>query len=181
MRRVLAWVLGIALMAVAGVVGAVSLDDTQTQAPFAVEATIGERAAGRDIAVTVTDVRVADEVVDDRGWRASGTWLVVDLEAEAVRSERASLLSLAELDLGDRRISASERPESLLDVGLAVGVPQRGALAFELPEGALAGPATLRLGRSSDPRVDSLVELRIDLTSLEHVDELELQESGWVG
>lgn len=179
MRRAAGWIAGIALVAAAAAVGGLELDESQTQAPFEVRAAVGERAEGRDIAVTVADVRAADHVSDGRGWEADGTWVVVDLEVEAVRSERGALLGLAMLDLGDRRIEASERPESLLDTSLAVGLPRSGSLAFELPPGARTGTATLRIGRSAEVRLDSLIALEMDLDALEAVAETELLPTGW--
>lgn len=181
MRRALAWVAGLAMVALAAGVGHLTLSDGQQQAPFVVHAAIGERAEGRAFAVTLRQVRVADRVTADGGWSAEGNWLVVDLDAEALRTETASILSLAELDLGERTISASERPDSLESTPLDVGLAHSGSLAFELPADARAGTSTLRLGRSADDRLDSVVELELDLGALERVADLELEETRWAG
>lgn len=178
MRAALGWIAGLALIVLAGAVTAVAPDDDATQVPFVVEARLGERAAGRDIAATITDVRLADEVTAG-GWRATGAWVVVDLEAEALLTERAAQLAVAQLRLGDRTFAASERPESLADARLEVGLPRAGSLAFEVPAGAATGEAVLRLGRVADDRLDSVLELRIDLDAAEHVAAAELRETTW--
>ena len=49
----------------------------------------------------------------------------------------------------------------------------------ELPADAVAGLATLRLGRSDEDRLDSVAELVIDLGALERVPEIELEETRW--
>ncbi|WP_072314702.1 hypothetical protein [Agrococcus sp. Marseille-P2731] len=179
MRRVVSWVVGLGMIALAALIGTLTLGDTETAQPFVVEAAVGERAEARLFAATVREVRATEQLSDASGWQAGGTWVVVDLDVEAMQTEVASLLSLAELDLGDRVISASERPESLRSASLRLGIPQSGSLAFELPEGALTGEATLRLGRSLETRVDTIVELRIDLAAIEREPSIELRETGW--
>lgn len=181
MKRVLAWIAGALMVALAAVVGELALTDAQQQASFVVPAVVGERVEGRTIAVTIRQVRAADELRDARGWQASGSWVVVDLDAEALQNESGSILSLADLDLGDRTVSASERPESLATIPLALGLSRSGSLAFELPAGATGGTATLRLGRSEEDRLDSVVELPIDLGALERLPQLELEETRWTG
>ncbi|WP_210418503.1 hypothetical protein [Agromyces intestinalis] len=162
-RTALAWLVGVGLVAAAWVVALVTPGADAVQSPFPVEASIGERVEGRNLAVTVTDVRAAEEVEID-GWSAEGTWIVVDLEAEAVVTEEFARLALATIEQGGRTFSASERPTtSLRNSELSVGVPRAGALAFEVPADVLdGGPATLRLGLDPDSRLDSVIELRFD-------------------
>ncbi len=178
MKRALSWVAGIAMVALAAVVGQLALTDAQQQAPFVVDAALGERAEGRTLAVTVREVQLAERVSDADGWQASGDWLVVDLDAEVLQTETASILSLVELDLGDRTVSASERPASLESTPLDLGLPRAGSLAFELPADA-TGTVTLRIGRAADERLDSVVELPVDLGALERAPHVELEESRW--
>lgn len=179
MKRALSWLAGLALIALAAAVGHVALSDDEQQAPFVVPAALGERADARTFAVTVRDVRLADEVRDAEGWSASGNWLVVHLDAEVLDRETASILSLTEVDLGDRAIAASERPASLQSFPLDVGLERAGSLAFELPADATAGTATLRIARSLDDRLDSVVELPVELDALERATTLELEETRW--
>lgn len=181
MTRMLAWVGGLAMVALAAAVGGQTLSEGEQQAPFAVHAALRQRAEGRTFAVTVREIRASEQVRDHRGWHASGNWVVVDLDAEAMQTESASILSLTDLVIGERTIAASERPASLEATPLAVGLVQTGSLAFELPADAVAGPATLRLGRSDEDRLDSVVEIEVDLAELERVSELELVRTRWAG
>ncbi|MDQ0894305.1 hypothetical protein [Agromyces ramosus] len=185
MTRWLPALAGAALVVAAWGVAAVTPGDEAAEQPFAVAATVGERAAGRNLAATITGLRGAEAVTND-GWRAEGSWLLVDLEAEAVLSERGTLLSLATLDVGGRSYRASERPPaSLFRSSLAIGLPHSGTLAFELPAGAFTASegddAVLRLGLHEDPRLDSVIELRLDLAEVEVDDEAELAPVVWVG
>lgn len=179
MRRALAWIAGLALVALAALVGEVALSDAEQQAPFVVAAEVGERAEARSFAVIVRQVRATEHVADAEGWEAEGSWLVVDLDAELLRTETAGILSHAQLQVGDRSISASERPSSLAATPLDLGLPQSGSLAFELPADVTSGAATLRLARSGELRLDSVVELAIDLGAVERVPSIELEETRW--
>lgn len=179
MKRALGWLAGLAMVAAAAAIGQATLNDGQEQGPFPVAATIGESAVGRTFAVTVDAVRMADAVTGPRGWHASGNWLVVDLEAEARETETASILELMDLRAGGVTYSASERPDSLVDTPLSVGMARAGSIAFELPETVTAGEAVLRFGRTAEDRLDSIVELRLDLAALERVPTAELRETGW--
>lgn len=182
-RRLLgAWALGIACVAAAWGVSQLIPPESSAEAPFIVPAELGERAEGRALAVTVSEAVLADSVSAGR-WSASGRWLMVELEAEAKISETAALLGHAALIVqgpegGELWLRASERPASLLGAPLHVGVPQSGGLAFELPPG-VGGVARLQLARSADTRLDSVIEVPIDLDALDRVPERELPTTGW--
>lgn len=178
MRRALAWAAGAGLVAAAWGVAAITPAQDAEEEPFVVTAVVGERAVGRNIAITVTDVTRADEVRAGE-WRAEGNWVVVDLDAEAVVSEKGTLLALATLEVGGRTYGASERPESLLRESLAVGIPQSGSVAFELAADVTGGPATLRFGETTDPRLDSLIAVDIDLADLDSAADVELEPTAW--
>ncbi|GEK80471.1 hypothetical protein [Agrococcus baldri] len=179
MKRALAWLAGLAMVAAAAAVGHLTLTEGQQQSPFVVQAALGDPAVGRTFAVTVEQVRAADAVADAGGWHAAGNWVVVDLEAQARESETASILTLIELRVGEVVYGASERPVSLVDTPLSVGLPQSGSIAFELPESLTSGAATLRLGRTAEDRLDSVAELQIDLAALERRPSIELRETAW--
>ena len=179
MRSSVAWAAGLGLVVAAWAVAAATPGDELAEEPFRVAASVGERAEGRNIAVTVTDVRAADTVTAANGWTADGTWVVVDLEVEAVASEQGTALTLATLTIGDRTYGASERPESLARQHLSVGGPRTGSLAFEVAEGALEGDGMLHLGVSADPRLDSLIELPVDLDDLTVESATELVATEW--
>jgi hypothetical protein len=177
MRPWLVWTIGVALVVAAWGVIQITPDDDAAVAPFVVPAAVGEKALGRTFEITVTDVRLGD-AARARGWRAEGTWLVVDVEAASRTGEAGSSLSEAELVLGERIYRASDRPESMFQTPLATGLPRAGSVAFELPADA-SGPATLRLGLTAEIRLDSLVEVPIDLDALPRDAEVELGATGW--
>lgn len=172
-RRGATWAVGAALVAAAWGVAAITPPDGAEESPFVVPAEVGERAAGRNIAVTVHGV-TRTESVRSGDWSADGNWVVVDLDAEAVLSEYGALLELATLEVDGRTFGASERPDSLLRAPLSVGVPVSGGLAFELPADVEGGAAVLTLGEAADPRLDSVVEIDLVLDDLAVEDEVEL-------
>jgi hypothetical protein len=148
-----------------------------------VAATLGEQSTTRNLAVTVTDVRLAKRVTDAKGWSAEGSWLVVDLEAASVVTQELSTLTFAQLVIGDRTFSATDRGTTFLAQRLITGVPRSGSLAFELPEDALTGSATLRLGVPSgapgEVLLDGVIELPVLLDDLPVDAEVLLDENGW--
>ncbi|WP_322409044.1 hypothetical protein [Microbacterium invictum] len=178
MRRWLAWTIGVALVVSAWGVLQITPSQDDAEAPFPLAAAIDEATSARGFVVTVTDVRLASRAVAG-GWSAEGTWLVVDLRAEATQDETGTILAHAELVIEGVAYRASERPASLLRGGLTPGIPREGSLAFELPGDVARDTATLELGISDDPRLDSLVTLDLDLGTLDAEDEVELLETGW--
>ncbi|MBT2516945.1 hypothetical protein J7E29_05825 [Streptomyces sp. ISL-90] len=180
MRRWDAALGGTALVVAAWGIALVTPEDADAERPFVVPVEIGDRGEGRNLAVTVTGIRAADAATID-GWVAEGPWLIVDLEAAAVQSELRAQLSHATLSVDGRTFRASERPpDSLFRSALAVGVPRSGSIAFELPEEVFGDDlAVLSLGLSADPRLDSLIELHLEPSSLDRVEEAELMSSGW--
>ncbi|AZC14021.1 hypothetical protein [Microbacterium sp. ABRD28] len=178
MRRWLAWAIGLTLMV--GAWGVIQITPTQddAEAPFPLAAEIDRTVTARGFAVAVTDVQLASSAVAG-GWSAEGTWLIVDLEAEATREETGTRLARAELTVDGLTYRASERPPSLFGSVLTPGIPRQGSLAFEIPSDVVRRAATLELGLYDDPRLDSAVTLDLDLASLELQDEVELLETGW--
>lgn len=182
MKRLLPWLLTAALLAGAWGIVEVTLPDDAASAPFVTSAAIGEPAAARDLAVTVTDVRAAREVTDTAGWSADGTWLIVDLDAAAVVSAQGATLGLAELRIGELTFSATDRGTTFWRQRLVPGVARSGSLAFELPADALSGPAVLRLGNPTgraDIPLDGVIEVPLDLDDVVLVPRAELNENGW--
>lgn len=173
-----AWAIGAGLIVAAWFVALVTPGEEQAQAPFIIAATVDESAVGRNLAVTITDVRRAAAVSAD-GWAAEGNWLVVDLQAESLISE-GGVISHAMVQIDGVQFSASDRPDSLLDAALTAGIAQTGSLAFELPEDLTAGAARLELALATDVRLDSMIVLSFDLAEVPFVDDAELIETGWV-
>ncbi|WP_285137373.1 hypothetical protein [Microbacterium sp. lyk4-40-TSB-66] len=178
MRPWAVWAIGAALVALAwGVVQITPSDDAATE-PFAVPVAVGETALARAFEVSVTDPRLGTRATAG-SWSAEGTWLVVDVTATARYDEMNALLLHAELMVDGVAYRASERPASIFRQPLAVGVPRSGSLAFELPAAAVDRTGSLTLGLSDDTRLDSLVEVPIDLGSLTRQADVELTPTGW--
>ncbi|MBO9627588.1 MAG: hypothetical protein J7484_14605 [Microbacterium sp.] len=182
MRRAAAWGLAVALVAGAWAVTVLAPSDNAGADAFTMRTTVGERVEGRNIAATVLDVRAARSIVSESGWRADGTWLLVDLSADAGVSQSQGLLTTATLRIGERTFSASERGPDEMSIyreQLVPGVPMTGSLLFELPDDALVGHGTLRFATSTKPWGDSIVELDIDLDALHVTPEITVADTGW--
>lgn len=181
MKRRWTWAIGAGLVAAAWGVGLVTPSEDIATAAFPVATEIGKPADARGFTATITDVRLTDRAVAG-GWFAEGTWLLVDVEAAATRTEEGTNLSGVTFTLGDRTYRASERPDTYVDAlftaPLAVGLAREGTVGFELPEGA-SGIGTIRLSLDPDTRLDSVIEVRVDLDTLEHLDESEFLETEW--
>ena len=178
MRRWVSWGIGGALVAAAWGVALITPPEDAFERPFPVTVDVGERGEGRNIAITVHDVRRAGAVSAGE-WTAEGNWVIVDLDAEAVVAEFGTLLSLATLEVDGRTYSASERPESLRRGSLSVGIPRSGSLAFELADDVEPAGAVLTFGLDTDPRLDSLIVVPIDLREIEVTSDAELQPTEW--
>ncbi|WP_460796421.1 DUF4352 domain-containing protein [Microbacterium sp. GXF0217] len=179
MKRATPWLITAALLVGAWLVALVAPDDSASVEPFIVPAAIGEEAVGRDFAVTVQDVTLADKVSGANGWSAEGTWLVVELDAEANLDQFGMSFNGAALIIDGQSFRPTERVPSFLSTPLVTGVSQSGALAFELPEDARSGTAILRLSAKADTRADSVAELEIDLGALAPVADAEVPETDW--
>lgn len=174
----LRWLTGIGFVAAAWVVMALTPPVDAREAPFAVIAEIGEPATGRNIEVTVTALHRASTATAQE-WQAEGNWLVVDLDAAAVISDQAASLREVTFTIDGRTFSASERPDSILDESLLVGVPRSGSVAFELPAELTAGSGILTFALSTDSRLDSVIELAVDLDELPVEREVVLEPTEW--
>lgn len=175
-----AWAIGAGLIVAAWFVALVTPGEEQAQAPFVVEATIGEPATGRNLTATITDIRRTADVSAADGWAAEGNWLVVDLQAASVIEEGGDI-NHAVVVIDGVWFSASDRPESFLGTTMTAGITQTGSLAFELPDGLDEGAGTLELALAprNDVRLDSMIVLSFDLAEVPVVDEGELIETGW--
>jgi hypothetical protein len=168
-RRIVNGLVLVVLLVAAGFVIHSTPSDAERDAPIYVTGAIGDHLAGRNIGATVTDVRLAD-VVSTESWsgETAGVWVVVDVSAEAVETETAALLNVS-LVIGDRTYSASTRPglDTIANQALSVGIPIGGPVMFEVPADALTADAKVRISQSSDPRGDSVLEIPVDLSSLD--------------
>lgn len=179
MTRVMPWAITLLLLAAAWLVAFVTPADRATTEPFPITATIGEEVIARDFVLTVKQVRAAESISTPDGWGAEGTWVVVDLTAEAAREQSGTSLAGATLVIGDRTYRASERMTSMFGHPLVPGIPYRGALAFELPPDALHGTGILHLSTRDDDRGDNVAELTIDLGEIEVLPAAGLDDIVW--
>ena len=183
------WTVGAALVVAAWAINVVSVQSLHPIAPFVTEATLGEESVGRNLAVTINDVRAATYVTGTVArnsrmmWFSEGTWLVIDLDVRGV-NRAGDKLGGATLQIGDRTYRPSERPASLLDASLHADIPQTGSLALELPAEVFTdhdvAPAQLGRALRTTPEADSLIVYDIDLTTLELAAEVALVEPKWV-
>lgn len=173
------WALSTALVIAAwGLVQFQQPDDAPYDS-FVSTTAVGKRGVARNLAVTVTDVRAGRAIVDSGSWRADGTWLVVDLDAATVEDQFGAALYVANLHLGDRTYSATERGETAAGMTLITGVPRHGSIAFELPEGALKGTATLEFAPTLSTQSDGVVEVTVDLDDVALQSTVVLDPTGW--
>ena len=173
------WALSLALVVAAWGLTQVQQPEDAPYESFVSRSTVGAPAATRNLAVTVTRVRAAHAVSDGKGWHADGTWLVVDLDAAAVEDQFGALLATADLHLGDRIYSATERGDTAKGMVLITGVPRHGSIAFEVPEGSLEGAATLEFASDYSTTADGVIQVDVDLDDVPLQNEAELDPMGW--
>jgi hypothetical protein len=130
------------------------------------------QAVSREFAVTVTDARLADRVqAPDWTGTTDGVWLVVDIEFERTLT-RGSITG--SFRIGETEYLASERPDlAAIDSASSLpGLAWAGSLLVELPLSALDDPAAsaavLRFSTQDDPRLDGVVDVTLDLGTLDH-------------
>jgi len=178
MSRRVSWLAGIALVVAAWFVAFATPAEDAREAPFVVRAEVGQKAEGRDIAARVDGLRRADAVTAAR-WRAEGNWLIVDLTVSSRVTTSGAFLGNATLHADGRAYYASERPTSLHRQRLYADLPRSGSIAFELPPDLTPGIATLRLGGSTDERLDSVLEITLDIGGIAPGAEEELRTTQW--
>lgn len=178
LRTAAPWALSVLLVVAAWFLTQLQQPEDAVYESFITSTSVGKPAEARNLAATVTDVRAARTVTDTAGWRAEGTWLIVDLDAAAVQSSFGATLH-ARLQIGDRLFSATERGATARGLALKAGVPRHGSLAFEVPEDAIEGPATLTLSWQGDDTADGVIEVVIDLDDVTMQNEAALAEIGW--
>lgn len=148
-------------------------------APFPVSGELGDQLVSQHHVVTFHEFALADEV-ELAFWEGTtgGVWFV----AEATIAARVDRQTVdVDLFVDGVRFEVSGRADSdTVDGRVAdAGLPQTGPILIELPADILDRPgarsATLRLASSGDTRLDSVVEVRIDLTELERHGRLELE------
>lgn len=178
MRPALAVPAGIGLVLLAFVATLAKPAEEVIVAPFPVSGEVGEQLVSLHHAVTVHEVALADEV-EVGFWEGTtaGVWFV----AEATIAGRVESVGVdVDLFVDGVRYAASGRVDrDTVDGSIAdAGLPRTGAMLVELPADILDRPgarsAVLRVSAGGDTRLDSVVELTVDLTELDRVDRLEV-------
>ena len=177
MRRALAGLGALLLLAVAVAAHLTTPTRSEVVAPLVTTAEEGEWGEGRAFAARLDEVGLTAEPTDgDWVGTTDGVWVVATVTAEAKLDPGAVTGSLW---LGEDRYDASGRPDSsaLNAATLSPGLPEAGDLLFEVPTDVLAehgGDARLWLGRGTVPRLDSVVEVELDLSGLDPAPSYEL-------
>lgn len=184
MKTLLTWLTTLVMLAASWFLLSYAPDNEDAEAPFVVNAALGELANGRNIAVTVEKATRANRATGTSAisssylWSAEGHWIIIDLAAETRESSLTGAIRLAQLDIDGRSYRTSERVSGLFGTPLANGLPRKGSLAFELPADA-SGSATLTVGLSQDARLDSVIEYTFDLDDLPRMNEAEVKVASW--
>ncbi len=154
-----------------------------TWAPIAVEARVGERSVGRDLAVTVHSVHLARAVTFQHTGQparlpATAAWLVFDLTYEPLHDgDGRPMLQL----IADGR-NYKSNVGSFRGPRIPIGMPKRGVAAFELPNIPAAADFTVanqtqeKWGNPLDAPLDSQISLPIDVAGLSLQDSVDLDE-----
>lgn len=173
----------IALVAAAFVIRLTQPSDEQRQAPFVTAAVFGQSVEGRDLVLTAHDAYRADRVTTS-SWTGltEGVWLVVDA---TIGSKLGIATPYATLTVGGIQYTSSDRPDdAALGASIDPGLPETGSFVFELPLSAIEGPdathAVVRFATAFQVRLDSAIDLTLDLTSLERRSSAAIQDPGMV-
>ncbi|WP_291054075.1 hypothetical protein [Herbiconiux sp.] len=177
----------VAVLVVAGVVAHTAPTKGLWQAPIPVAGALGEEIAGRNLVATIDGVRVAEQVTAANGWagETTGVWVVVDAGVASVVSDSPARLGSARLQIGETSYSASTRPAfgTIADQSLTTGIALTGPLMFEVPRALLgseaAHRASIQLALDEDRRVDSQIEVPVDLGALPVEASVETSDPVW--
>ncbi|OBI76213.1 hypothetical protein [Mycobacterium sp. E740] len=145
--------------------------------PFDVHGDAGQRTAGRDIAVTVTDVRVTPMV---NSVAPAGIWVVVDATVEAPISTE---LPRSDLIVGPNTYTPTDRFFlKTLRNDVSPGFEQRGSWVFDVAPALVAPgssePVTLRVWTGFDEQLDSRLIIDIPRADIDRAQAVTLEPPG---
>lgn len=178
-HRALGVLAGIGLLIAAYAVAATTPGSQLVEAPFGSRGAVGEPISSSHLIATVHEVSLARQV--ELGfWRGTtaGVWFVAEATVEATVDPT---LMNVDLFVDGVRYPATSRGEGdTVDANtVAARFPRTGPVLIELPADVAAVPgatsAVLRIGPFGDARLTGVVELVIDLTTLEILDQVELE------
>ncbi|MFV9633049.1 hypothetical protein [Mycobacterium neumannii] len=173
-RRALTVIATVVVIAAAAVVWQNLPTPPDITGPFDVYGEAGQRAAGRDVAATVTDVRISSQV---DSVAPAGVWVVVDATLEApVTTE----LPRSDLIVGPNTYTPTDRFFlKTLRGNVRPGIAQRGSWVFDvapaLVESGSSAPITLRVWTGYDEQLDSRLVIDVPLADAHRVQTLRLE------
>lgn len=176
--RAVGIVSGVALLAAAYAVTATIPSSPAVEAPFASRGAIGDEIVSQHLIGTVNAAFFADEVELEE-WRGTtnGIWLVAETTLSATTEPE---IIQVDLFVGGVRYPSSSRGDGVLDESsVDAGFASTGPILVELPADVLersgAREAVLRISTGlGDARLDSVIEVVIDLTQLDVDERVEL-------
>jgi hypothetical protein len=179
MKRGWAIVAGLGLLAAAYAVTATIPASQLIEAPFGSRGSLGDTVSSSQLIATVHEASLAHEVELDL-WRgtSSGVWFVAEATVEATLE---STLMDVDLFIDGVKYAATGRGEgdTVDENAVAVRFPRTGPVLIELPAEVLDFPgarsAVLRISAFGDDRLEGVIEIVIDLTTLEVLDRIELE------
>jgi hypothetical protein len=179
MRRGLAIAAGLGLLAAAYAVTATIPASQLVEAPFGSRGSLGDTVSSPQLIATVHEASLAHEVELDL-WRGttSGVWFVAEATVEATLESTSIDIDLF-ID-GVKYSSTNRDKGGTVDQNsVAVRFPRTGPLMIELPAEVLDFPgaqsAVLRISAFGDDRLEGVIEIVIDLTTLDVADRVELE------
>jgi hypothetical protein len=183
--RALGAVVGAVFVVAAVAFSVLEPTDIQTNAPFATSITaLGQKVTTRAFNLTVTDVRFADRLTaSDWVGSTDGVWLVIEI-VYAARIRSTNVQGVLHVGGVDYDSSARADDMNLATAYSEPGLPWSRTMIFELPVSALAAAgsdhAVVEFGQSSDVRLDGVIELPLDLSTVERVSTISISEPGQV-
>lgn len=163
---------GLALV-VTAVAVATAPDSDGIIAVFPVRGSIGDVLEARALTVQATNIRLAQRLevgyTDVGATTTDGVWVVLD--ATITPRLGTTTISTSTITIDGVQYQASDiLPRSVNFLEYGAGVPQHGALLFELPESALSAPGASAAEISINyylAVLDTIPVVVVDLTALE--------------
>lgn len=157
------------VVAVGGAVTGGELDNDQRFREFVVTGEPGEPVTARTFQVTVLGVRTATRLTEPPGggrvYETSGVWVLVRVQAEALREPVVLGYAAVRDAQGRTRLASGRFDQPLVDRGhtLQPGIPVAAEVAFEVPADT-ATDLTIRLGTNGfDLRLETVAEVPLPI------------------
>lgn len=154
MRALRSWLFAAVCLALAWSVSLIVPSEVAWRDGYPVAATIGEQLTDGRLKITIHDVVLTDDLVEESFagvTTLTSTWVVVDLSAQLVNDESDAVIDRFGLVIDGKTYVVSDRPmrSTLLDA-LSIAVPTRDYVAFEIPAELADHEATLQISLDND-------------------------------